>query len=544
MIKKFNDWAKLEEQGNGHETDYTISQNEYDISESWEILDKPNLNRLDEHSFTSAISRDEFINEAFPDLNESEDEYTKNKMYALYETQLFYTHRENWFKGPKNKNIVPIIIESTTHAVIFHNDQTFAISKESYNILMNENLNEDWDIFGIGKAISDTGEMVASAVSSVVDTAGDWAKSLGDAAGSVLAFIKTCYEAVKSFAGDDWLTMIQTLSTLFRGIWGTIGTVFTPGTGDIVNKIVGGATGLVSVYTGYTRIKDPISNLKTAISSAKSALDVGTGLAEHGPLLLSGANAIVVGAKDVIGVLKSSPSILSGITDLTSLFTGKDGALKAEGESFFNIKNAKGLGGTLLNMSNITSKGGFKPDVILKNLQPQLISLGGSIALEYLVPKDIKETVLGSAKTIITAVDTAFSIPTKAQEFIDGLKKTEEGTMKYLTDAVVGIGEPVVKGLKNFTNAIKPTVDSVTSPISKFTTGHQKTLQALKSNNLNVGLSVLNIEETEAVEPQKPITISKKEIKILKKNKSKIKTKLMKESYFDNYEKWLKENNN
>lgn len=543
MIKNYNEWAKLEGKGNVYETDYTISQNEYDISESWEILNKPNLNRLDEHSFTSAVSRDEFINEAFPILNESGDEYSKNKIFALYETQLFYTYREEWFKTPNNKNIVPIIIESATHAVIFYNDQTFAISKQSYDILKNEKLNEGW--FGLDKVFSDAGEIVSSAVSSVVSTAGDWAKKLGDAAGSVIAFIESCYEAVKSFTGDDWLKMIQTLSTLFRGIWGTIGTIFAPGTGDLVNKIVGGATGLVGVYTGYTRIKDPISDLKGAISSAKSALDVGKGLAEHGPILLGGASALIVGAKDIIGTIKPSSGVLSGITDLTSLFDSPDGDLKAQGESLFNPKNAKGLGATLLKMSGINSKSTFKPESLLKNLQPQLISLGGSISLEYLVPKDIKETVLGSATSILKGVDTAFSIPTKAQEFIDDLKNSQkDGTMKLLTDAVVGIGGPVVSGLKNFTTSIKPSVDSVTKPISNMTTAHNRTINAIKSNNLDVALNVLDIQETEEIKPQKPIKVPAKQLEKIKKNKKKIKNIAMKESYFNDYETWLKENNN
>jgi hypothetical protein len=273
MIKKFNDWAKLEEQGNEHETDYTISQSKYDISESWEILDRPNLNRLDEHSFTSAISRDEFINEAFPFLNESEDEYSKNKIFALYETQLFYTHREEWFNESSKSNKTPILFESKTHTFIFYNDRSFAISKESYNILMSNSLNEGiFDV--IGDVFSGAGKIIGDAVNSVVDTVGGWANSLGDAAKSVVGFIGTCYDSVAVFVGDDWIKQVQTISTLFRGIYGTVGQVFAPGTGQLMSTIVGGATGLLGLYDGYTKIKDPISDLKSTIGSAKSALDV------------------------------------------------------------------------------------------------------------------------------------------------------------------------------------------------------------------------------------------------------------------------------
>lgn len=546
MIKNYNEWARLEDGFNVYETGYTISSNGYDISESWKALNKPSLNRLDESSFTADISRDEFINEAFPALNESNDEYSKNRLYALYETQLFYTHREEWFTTKSNKNIVPIIIESDTHAVIFYKDRSFAISKESYNVLLNENLNE-WDLLGsIGSVFSDAGEIVSGAVGSVVDTVGDWTSKLGDAAKEVVAFVKSCYDAVASLAGGDWLNMVQTIATLFRGIYGTIGSIFAPGTGELVNKVVGGATGLIGVYTGYNRVKDPISNMIGNMSSAKSALDVGNGLMKDGPNVLSGASALIVGTKDIIGAFKPSADILSGITDLTSLFSSPKGDLQKQGESLFNPKNAKGLGGTILSMSGLNPKSTFKPDALLKNLQPQLISLGGSIAVEYMVPTDIKETVLGGARNVVKAVDSALSIPKQAESFITNLQNDSKGgTMSILVDAVAGIGKPLVSGLKNFSDSIKPSVDSAVKPVTNMIDKHDKTIKAFNSNGLTSALDSLNpidVQESGEVEVQKPIQLPKKELKKIKKNQKKIKKVALKESYFNDYETWLKRN--
>jgi hypothetical protein len=545
MIKKFNDWAKLEEQGNEHEIDYTISQNKYDISESWEILDKPNLNRLDEHSFTSAISRDEFINEAFPFLNESEDEYSKNKIFALYETQLFYTHREEWFNESSKSNKTPILFESKTHTFIFYNDRSFAISKESYNILMSNSLNEGiFDV--IGDVFSGAGKIIGDAVNSVVDTVGGWANSLGDAAKSVVGFIGTCYDSVAVFVGDDWIKQVQTISTLFRGIYGTVGQVFAPGTGQLMSTIVGGATGLLGLYDGYTKIKDPISDLKSTIGSAKSALDVGTALTKHGPNILAGSNSLILGAKDIIGVINPSPDVLSGITDITSLFDKSDDSLKTQGQSFFSKENASGLGSTLLSMAGIKGKDGIKPESLVKDLQPHLISLGGTVALEYLIPSDMKDTVLKSVGTIQNGIDTAFKIPNQVGDFVKSCEEEGKkgGTMGMLSGAVSSLGKPISDAMSKFTSSIKPSIQSVTSPMENLSKKFNNTLNLLAKSKTNIDLQAPEIVVTEKIVPQKVVKLPKKDFKSLKRHASKIKTKLMKESYFDNYETWLKENNN
>lgn len=119
MVKNYSEWNKSDIIGEPNHY-YGISPKKtINISESWNILNESssNLNRLDEHGFTASISRDEFINEAFPEINESANEYTKDKIYALYETQLFYTHREDLFNKPSKNNQTPLILESATTVI-------------------------------------------------------------------------------------------------------------------------------------------------------------------------------------------------------------------------------------------------------------------------------------------------------------------------------------------------------------------------------------------------------------------------------------------
>ena len=326
MVKDYSQWNKSDIIGEPNRY-YGISPKKtINISESWNILNESssNLNRLDEHGFTASFSRDEFINEAFPGINESANEYTKDKIYALYETQLFYTHREDWFNQPSKNNQTPLILESETHYIIIHNDKSFALTKESYDILMYNDINEGffgdlWD--GIKDVGSAVGGFFSDAFDAVKSRLGKWADTISDAAKSVVGFMGTCLKAIAAFAGSDWLSMVQTLSSLFRGVFGTVGSFLFPGTAGVVTSVVGGATGLLGLYAGYDRISKPYGEIEGAATKAKDAKELGTSLSKIGPELISGTSNMMVGAKDIISALSPSDSSpLGGISDIAALF--------------------------------------------------------------------------------------------------------------------------------------------------------------------------------------------------------------------------------
>ena len=500
-----------------------------------------NLNRLDEHSFTAAFSRDEFINEAFPGINESANEYTKDKIYALYETQLFYTHREDWFNQPSKNNQTPLILESETHYIIIHNDKSFALTKESYDILMYNDINEGffgdlWD--GIKDVGSAVGGFFSDAFDAVKSRLGKWADTISDAAKSVVGFMGTCLKAIAAFAGSDWLSMVQTLSSLFRGVFGTVGSFLFPGTAGVVTSVVGGATGLLGLYAGYDRISKPYGEIEGAATKAKDAKELGTSLSKIGPELISGTSNMMVGAKDIISALSPSDSSpLGGISDIAALFSSDTKeSLQKQGESLFGDDNAEAIGKTLFAMAKVNEAEGVD---LAKSLKTNMLTMGGIISLEYVIP-GIKDTVIDGAKSVSEGVQSALDIPNKIDKFLGGAKdksKEEGGSSSILGSALGFIRKPIVNGLTSMCDAVKGPVESATTVIGDVPKKFDTVLKSIDKNGGDFDLEEVEIAETEKVEePEKMVKLEKDDIQAIKNNKQEILA--LKESKCVDFDTW------
>ena len=544
MVKDYSQWNKSDIIGEPNHY-YGISPKRHiNISESWDILNESsslNLNRLDEHSFTAAFSRDEFINEAFPGINESANEYTKDKIYALYETQLFYTHREDWFNQPSKNNQTPLILESETHYIIIHNDKSFALTKESYDILMYNDINEGffgdlWD--GIKDVGSAVGGFFSDAFDAVKSRLGKWADTISDAAKSVVGFMGTCLKAIAAFAGSDWLSMVQTLSSLFRGVFGTVGSFLFPGTAGVVTSVVGGATGLLGLYAGYDRISKPYGEIEGAATKAKDAKELGTSLSKIGPELISGTSNMMVGAKDIISALSPSDSSpLGGISDIAALFSSDTKeSLQKQGESLFGDDNAEAIGKTLFAMAKVNEAEGVD---LAKSLKTNMLTMGGIISLEYVIP-GIKDTVIDNAKSVSEGVQSALDIPNKIDKFLGGAKdksKEEGGSSSILGSALGFIRKPIVNGLTSMCDAVKGPVESATTVIGDVPKKFDTVLKSIDKNGGDFDLEEVEIAETEKVEePEKMVKLEKDDIQAIKNNKQEILA--LKESKCVDFDTW------
>ena len=543
MVKDYSQWNKSDIIGEPNRY-YGISPKKtINISESWNILNESssNLNRLDEHGFTASFSRDEFINEAFPGINESANEYTKDKIYALYETQLFYTHREDWFNQPSKNNQTPLILESETHYIIIHNDKSFALTKESYDILMYNDINEGffgdlWD--GIKDVGSAVGGFFSDAFDAVKSRLGKWADTISDAAKSVVGFMGTCLKAIAAFAGSDWLSMVQTLSSLFRGVFGTVGSFLFPGTAGVVTSVVGGATGLLGLYAGYDRISKPYGEIEGAATKAKDAKELGTSLSKIGPELISGTSSMMVGAKDIVSALSPSDSSpLGGISDIAALFSsGTKESLQKQGESLFGDDNAEAIGKTLFAMAKVNEAEGVD---LAKSLKTNMLTMGGIISLEYVIP-GIKDTVIDGAKSVSEGVQSALDIPNKIDKFLGGAKdksKEEGGSSSILGSALGFIRKPIVSGLTSMCDAVKGPVESATTVIGDVPKKFDTVLKSIDKNGGDFDLEEVEIAETEKVEePEKMVKLEKDDIEAIKNNKKEILA--LKESKCVDFETW------
>lgn len=549
MVKDYSQWNKSDIIGEPNHY-YGISPKKtINISESWNILNESsslNLNRLDEHGFTAAFSRDEFLNEAFPEINESADDYTKDKIYALYETQLFYTNREDWFTQKSNKKETPIILESENHYIVMHSDKSFAITKDSYDILMYSDLNE-WiwdDLWDAAKSIgSAIGGFLSDAYNAVKSRLGKWADAISDAAKSVVGFVGTCIKAVAAFAGSDWLTMVQTLSTLVRGIFGTVGSFLFPGTATLVTSVVGGATGLLGVFAGYNRISKPYEEIEAAATKAKDAKELGGTLSKIGPELISGASNIMVGAKDIISALSPSDSSpLGGISDVAALFSGetKD-ELKKQGESLFSEDNTEAIGKTLFAMAaNVNEEEGGEGKVDLsKTLKTNMLAMGGIVSLEYIIP-DIKDTVLDGATSVAEGAKSALEIPKKIDKFLGGVDESSQekgGSSGILGWALGFIRKPVVSGLTAFCDVVKGPIESATGVVGEVPKQFKYVLKSIDKNGGDLSFDEVKIPETEGLDgPKKLIKLKKDDIEAINANKDEL-TKL-KESKCVDFDTW------
>ena len=549
MVKDYSQWNKSDIIGEPNHY-YGISPKRHiNISESWDILNESsslNLNRLDEHSFTAAFSRDEFMNEAFPDINESADDYTKDKIYALYETQLFYTHREDWFNAPSSHtdsvSRAPLILEAENHYIIIHNDKSFALTKESYDILMYSELNEGFfgDLWkGIKKAGSAIGGFFSDVYDSVKSRLGKWAEAISDAAKSVVGFMGTCIQAIGAFLGSDWLVMVQTLSSLFRGVFGTIGSFLFPGTATVVTSIVGVATGLVSIYAGYTRFSKPYDELEGAMSKVKDPKELGNSLTKIGPELISGTSNMMIGAKDIISAISPSDSPLAGISDVAVLFSGgtKDN-FKKQGESLFSEDNAEAIGKTLFAMAKVNEAEGGEVD-IAKNLKSNILTMGSVVCLEHIVP-DVKDTVMEGAESVIKGVESALKLPEAIDKFLGGSTdkgKEEGGSSGIFGSALSIIRKPIVSGMTSMCNAVKGPVESATSVVKGIPKQFDVVIDSIDDNDVDVDVKRIKIPQTKEVEaPEEMVQLEKDDIKAIQDNKEDIMK--LKESKCVDFDTW------
>jgi hypothetical protein len=613
--------------------------NESALNESWDLLDNESLKRLDEHDFTPALSRDAFFAEAFPllnecfkaiesdeELNESLNEsyyqergevlnenfldYAKDFYYALYESQLFATHKKHWFERAPKRGIIPIMLETDTHNIICYDTEAFAISKKSYELMMSGRLNEEeeraWydkladgvkklavDAYGVGKdivngavdlgaeaidgavkiattvynwvegAIVDSGEWLAKAgktiwdglenaynnpgavINGAIDTLGDWAKSIGDAAKSVVGFIGSAYQAVKAFIGTvDWLTMVNTLSTIFRALLGTVGVFVSGGLLNTAGAVLLGVTGLMGLYVGYERIAKPIEKIGPEFKAAKTEKELGLSVCKMAPGILSGCTAMLVGARDLIK-MGSAASPLAGITAISELFAGEsEKKINGTAVGIFKEQNAEGIGAVLSYLGLSPSGGGSvkenqqileakknKAKAKAKAESPakddsgfeQIALMGSCITVEYLLPGDMKSSIKTTIPTVAKGIEGALGLPKKAKEFFTGVgkegKKKEGGLAGKLVTSALGIvAVPICSCLETFCDGVKSVSSVATTPLIKMPKVIDDTIKLVEEKIEGVAKSEIVIPVMKEVEHKvEKLRIKTEDTKVLKK---------------------------
>lgn len=403
------------------------------------------LFKLDETQMASALSKNEFISLSFPQIYESANDYKQEIMYALYEAYLMKIHRKEWFSKPLDSR--PLLIESDSHTIIIHNNQAFAITNESYEILTSFDINEN--IFSDAwNSVSNFFTNAWDGMKSVGNTVGDWVNDLSDGAKQAAGFVKLSYLATKALQSDDWKEVTKTISNISYTLAGTYAKSMNLDQSKLAATI-SGCSGILNLWEGRTKFLESWGQVLTSKPSTEEAF--AKSLLTITPDTFLGATKMCIGIKDL--ALASSPQIkFEAITNNEEFVSQKNNdTIKEAGKVLTKEENGLGLSKSIVALTPSP----FAQASVEQYWKP-LLFCEISHCLENVYPTQKKE-ILEGLKQAKTLLPKAKELPTMIENIIKTAEKTEyTGTAGVIKSAIQTMGQPMIQAVKNFTTNVLP----------------------------------------------------------------------------------------
>ena len=403
------------------------------------------LFKLDESNMASALSKSDFLALSFPTLYESEYDYKQEIVYALYEAYLMKIHRENWFSKPLSSR--PLLIESDSHIIIIHNNEAFAITNESYEILTSYEINEN--IFSDAwSSVSNFFTNAWDGIKSVGNTVGDWVNDLSDGAKQAAGFIKLSYLATKALQSDDWKEVTKTISNISYTLAGTYSKSMNLDQSKLAATI-SGCSGILNLWEGRTKFLESWGQVLTSKPATEEAF--AKSLMTITPDTFLGITKMCIGIKDL--ALASNPQIKFELITNNEEFTTEktNETIKEAGKSLTKEENGLGLSKSIVGLT----PNQFTQASIDQYWKP-LLFCEISHCLENVYPSQKKE-ILDALKQAKTILPKAKELPTIIETMIKTAEKTEyTGTAGVIKSAIQTMGQPMIQAVKNFTTNVLP----------------------------------------------------------------------------------------
>jgi hypothetical protein len=448
------------------------------------------LFKLDESNMASALTKDEFLSLSFPNLFESANDYRQEIMFALYEAYLMKLYRKEWFSKPLESR--PLLIESDSHAIIIHNNQAFAITNESFEILssfeLNENIFSDaWD------SVSNFFTNAWDGVKSVGNTVGDWIKDLSDSAKSATGFIKLSYLATKALQSDDWKEITKTVSNISY----TLASTYSKSMNLDQTKLaatISGCSGILNLSEGRTTFLTTWGQILTNKPGTEDIF--AKALVTISPDTFLGTTKMCIGIRDL--ALSINPQIkfenITNIDDFSDSKTNEN--IKESGMQLSKEEGGMGLSKSIIGLSP-----GQFAQTSVENYWKPLLACQISHCLENVYPAQKKEVIEG-LKQAKTLIPKAKELPQIIENIINKAEKTEyTGTAGLIKSAVQSMGQPMIQAIKNFTTNVLPDLVKTSEWMVEVVADYDKATTLINTNckpaKTNLILATLPIIKTE-----------------------------------------------
>lgn len=500
-------------------------------------------NILNESGLSVSLTRDEFINSLSKSLFESNDEFSKDVHYAIFESYALYNSKPEWFSAKSNNNQKPLIIRTENSSVIFYNNECFSISNESFDILSSMELNEDIfsDAWG---SVSNFFSNAWDGIKQVGEKVGDWVKEVSDSAKAVAGFAKIGYMAISVLQSNDWKSIASTIINISQTLASTYATSFNLDQKKLA-ATAAVSSGLINLYEGreaFLKGWGEVSNAKPTDS-----VSFGKSLVTACPESFTGISKMCFGIKDL--ALSVKPDIkFEEITNVEE-FSSSDNISKLTESSTFLTKENEGEG-LAKSILNTQGSGNFDLGKLNDYWKPLAIC-EIAFGVENVYPAN-KAGIMDGLNKAKEYIPKAKDFPTIIQGWISTAEKTQfTGGAAVIKDVIQTMGKPMVEAAKNFTSTVLPELINTAEWMGEVSKDYEKANKEIVANckPSKTNLAVVTLP---AVEPKEGDTkLSDTDLATLNKNLPLLanqfnvkveSTNSVKESIILSYKNWISKN--
>lgn len=504
---------------------------------------------LSESGSSARYTKEEFKNLFRGPLLESEgyvSEEILESAHAFYELNMLYEGKSHWL----GSNEQSMYLDCDSHVLIINNGEGFLIEQSTFEAA--KSLNEGlWDKITSGwNYLKDKAK---KAVSKIKDIAVEGWEALSYGAKKAWEFVKMCGNAVVSFVKDmtpiEWAALTMSILSAILGICGAIaaGSVvfswLTPILGTLAGifQAVGGG---IHLYEGWHKIGIANKVLKKnpqITPTAKLITSVTQGLPEYvvgGGMIALGIYDITKAATSPIDPSSGSQSVALGTATKSSL----KGAAKAVGKPGGAIHHfIEHAGVAMLKKFGVSVASQAGKEAVGKVFTAVVSTVASTIMSSVL--GFIWKFILKAGQTITKGFDYLLKIPAKISGAIENFeKKASNWFTKMLAKGLGKIVKPMTNGASRvISKYIQPTVDKVKGWFERQITSYNEAEKLMKEykHELHTGVKHHEVKKPakgalkDPFKPKQEIKITKKDIKVSKKIKAKVKGKSVKESLWE-----------
>ena len=518
----------------------------YNFSPNDGTINMSELFSLNENGSAARYSKEEFKSIFRDSLLESDgyaDEEILESAHTFYELNMLFEGKSHWL----GSNEQSMYLDCDSHVLIINNGEGFLIEQSTFEAA--KSLNEGlWDKITSGwNYLKDKAK---KAVGKIKDMAVKGWETLSYGAKKAWEFVKMCANAVVEFVKGmtflEWAALTMSILSAILGILGAVAAGsgafawLTPILGTLagVFQAVGGG---IHVYEGYHKITIANKILKKnpqITPTAKLITSITQGLPEYvegGGMIALGIYDITKAATSPIDPSSGSQSVATGTATKSAL---KSAVAKIGQPGHVIHGFIEHAGTAMLKKFGVSVATKVGEQAVGKIFTAVVSTVASSILSSVL--GFIWKFILKAGQTITKGFDYLLKIPAKISGAIGNFeKKASNWFTKMIAKGLGKIVKPMTDAASKAINKyIQPVVDNVKNWFERQITAYNESEKLMKEykHELHTGIKHHEVKKPpkpsgkNPFAPKQEIKITKKDIRVSKKIKAKVKGKSVKES--------------